>query len=58
MMLSKPKESPLKAPLIEAGMLRHLIQLAPPDRHKGSETATIATRYLLELKKSSTGINL
>jgi hypothetical protein len=29
MMLSKPKESPLKAPLIEVGMLRHLIQLAP-----------------------------
>lgn len=35
---------------IEPGMLRRLIQLCHPDRHGNSETANIATRYLLALK--------
>ena len=54
---SKPKTPTLKAPQIEAGMLRRLIQLAHPDRHKGSEAATVATQYLLELKTKSNKFN-
>lgn len=34
-------------------MLRRLIQLCHPDKHRGSEAANIATRYLLALKDKS-----
>ena len=40
---------------IEPGMLRRLIQLCHPDKHHGSEAATIATRYLLALKGAAHG---
>lgn len=45
---------PAVAP-IEPGMLRRLIQLCHPDKHQGSEAATIATRYLLALKGATHG---
>ena len=35
---------------IDRVMLKRLIQLCHPDKHSGSEGATIATRFLLELK--------
>lgn len=35
---------------IEPGMLRRLIQLCHPDKHAGSEAATLATQYLLKLR--------
>jgi hypothetical protein len=35
---------------IEPVMLKRLIQLCHPDRNGNSEAATIATRFLLELK--------
>jgi hypothetical protein len=50
----KPQEAPLKALQIDLVMLRRLIQLTHPDRHSGSDSAHIATRYLLELKKLTT----
>lgn len=38
---------------IESDMLRRLIQLCHPDKHAGSESAGIATRYLLGLKNEA-----
>jgi len=35
---------------IEPEMLRRLIQLCHPDEHQGSEAATTATHYLLQLR--------
>jgi hypothetical protein len=32
-------------------MLLRLLQLCHPDRHNGSEAATIATRWLLSLRE-------
>jgi len=40
---------------IPADMLRRLVQLCHPDKHQGSEAATIATRYLLALKGAAHG---
>lgn len=37
-------------PPIDPAMLRRLIQLCHPDRHGGSEAATVATQYLLDLR--------
>ena len=37
---------------IEPAMLRRLIQLCHPDKHQGSEAATVATRYLLALREA------
>ncbi len=37
-------------PPIDATMLRRLLQLCHPDRHGGSEAATVATQFLLELR--------
>ena len=45
----------MKSGPIEPGMLRRLIQLCHPDKHHGSEAATIATRYLLALKGAAHG---
>ncbi len=36
--------------VIPPDMLRRLLQCCHPDKHGGSEAATIATRYLLELR--------
>ena len=41
------KEVPAPIP---ADMLRRLIQLVHPDKHAGSESANIATQYLLKLR--------
>lgn len=41
------------APSIPADMLRRLIQLCHPDRHGGSEAATLATRWLLEQREAT-----
>ena len=38
---------------IEPAMLRRLIQLCHPDKHQGSEAATVATRYLLGLRREA-----
>jgi hypothetical protein len=38
---------------IEPDMLRCLIQLCHPDKHQGSEAATVATRYLLALRSEA-----
>jgi hypothetical protein len=43
--------APTAPPLIDADMLRRLIQLAHPDRHGGSEAARIATAWLLEQRQ-------
>jgi hypothetical protein len=47
------KAAPTKptTPAIDAGMLRRLIQLCHPDRHSNSEASTIATRFLLGLRR-------
>jgi len=54
----KPQEAALKAPEIEPAMLRRLIQLSHPDRHKDSKASHIATQYLLEQKNFSSGVCL
>ena len=38
---------------IEPAMLRRLVQLCHPDRHQGSEAATVATRFLLGLRSEA-----
>ena len=38
---------------IDPAMLRRLIQLCHPDKHHGSEAATVATRYLLALRQEA-----
>jgi hypothetical protein len=38
---------------IEPAMLRRLIQLCHPDKHQGSEAATVATSYLLALRSEA-----
>ena len=43
------------APPIAPDMLRRLIQLCHPDKHAGSEAATTATRFLLELRGAAHG---
>jgi DNA-directed RNA polymerase subunit RPC12/RpoP len=45
-----PRPPAPAAPVLEASMVRRLLQLAHPDRHNGSEAAHVATRYLLSLK--------
>jgi len=42
-------EAPANPP-IDATMVRRLLQLCHPDRHGGSEAATVATQFLLELR--------
>ena len=49
-----PAPPPLPQP-IAPDMLHRLIQLCHPDRHRNSEAANTATRFLLELKARSTG---
>lgn len=44
---------PVAAAGIEPAMLRRLIQLCHPDRHQGSEAATVATRFLLALRSEA-----
>lgn len=39
------------APAIPPDMLARLIRLCHPDRHGGSEAATVATQWLLEQRK-------
>jgi hypothetical protein len=43
--------APLTAPTIPREMLRRLLHLAHPDRHNGSEAATLATQWLLEQRE-------
>ncbi|MDE2451991.1 MAG: hypothetical protein KGL43_00220 [Burkholderiales bacterium] len=40
-------------PAIEPSMLRRLIQLCHPDRHAGSDAATVATTWLLSLRNGA-----
>lgn len=41
-----------KAAPIPADMLKRILYLVHPDKHNGSEAATVATRYLLALRES------
>jgi hypothetical protein len=45
-----PPQQPQGKLAIDQTMLRRLIQLTHPDKHGGSEAATIATQFLLKLK--------
>jgi len=51
---SAPPARQLPAPALpcDKAMLRRLLQLCHPDRHNGSESATIATRFLLQLREA------
>jgi hypothetical protein len=41
------------APVIDATMLRRLIQLCHPDKHSGCEAAATATRWLIEQRDAA-----
>jgi len=41
-------------PLIPVDMLRRLIQLCHPDKHRGSECAKLATQWLLAMREQCT----
>lgn len=45
------KRKSATVPGLDALMLRRLLQLCHPDRHGGSEAATTATQFLLELRR-------
>lgn len=47
---SPARQQPAAAPAIPADMLKRLIKLAHPDKHNNSESATIATQWLLSLR--------
>jgi hypothetical protein len=43
-----------QAPAIEPDMLARLIRLCHPDKHNGSEAATVATQWLLARREART----
>jgi hypothetical protein len=43
-----------EAPAIEPDMLARLIRLCHPDKHNGSEAATVATQWLLARREART----
>ncbi len=49
----KPTPAPAAPMPIDPVMLRRLIQLCHPDRHGGSEAASVATTWLLKQREVS-----